>query len=371
MSKPNNSSKFVTLDGLRGFAALAVMIFHFQDHSKLMDGWAPFKAGWLAVDFFFVLSGFVIAHAYDRRFAAGMTMRQFMVARLVRLAPMYLFGTALTILYLAVLRFKHYYLHQDPLATFYTDSVLGLFAIPQFLISQPFYPLNFPAWSLIFELIANIAYRFLFTTLSTRTLIGIVAISYLATYIPFRTFGASTGVGYAAPDLVRVSYGFFVGVLIYRIWSRSTFRPNVPAWSLIIALLVLLVSKKYEHYAVALFPILVYLGASAGSARLTDRCFIALGELSFGIYMIQDAIIRIAVTTIDRFPEASAANAGYLAAFATGLGAIFLAFVSYHAYDVPVRSWMLRRLPQKPSSRPRIEDRLAQRAAEPIAGGHP
>jgi peptidoglycan/LPS O-acetylase OafA/YrhL len=368
MSDQQKSYKFVTLDGLRGFAALAVMIFHFQDHTELMGGWAPFKAGALAVDFFFILSGFVIAHAYERRFFAGMSMGQFVGARLIRLAPMYLFGTILTIIYLAVLRWKQYYLHPAPDGVFYGDCVLGLLGIPNLDIHRQFYPLNFPAWSLIFEIIANVVYRLIFKRLSDRILIGLVVLSYLAMYFHIKTVGAHIGIGYTLLDLVRVSYGFFAGVLVYRVWSRATFRPQLPAWLLVAALLLLLVDNKYEHYAMTLFPALVYFGACTKFTRLTGGCFIALGELSFGIYMVHDAVIRIAVTMVNRFPEASASSSGPCAALAAGAGAILLAFVSYHIYDVPVRSRMMRLL-RRPSPKLSVEEGLARTAAESLPGG--
>jgi peptidoglycan/LPS O-acetylase OafA/YrhL len=368
MSDAHKSAKFVTLDGLRGFAALAVMIFHFQDHTKLMGGWAPFKAGSLAVDFFFVLSGFVIAHAYERRFSAGMSMGQFVGARLIRLAPMYLFGTALAVAYAVVLRWRHYYSHPDPSKVFILDIFLALFAIPILQPLKAFYPFNFPAWSLIYELIANIAYRLSFKLLSVRILIGLVALSYVATFIKFRTFGTSVGIGYFAPDSVKVIYGFFAGVLVYQVWSRSTFRPKVPAWLLVVAILLLLVDKKYEHYAAAAFPVLVYFGASAQFTRITGRIFVILGELSFGIYMIHAAVMDFALKMVDRLHGASASDWGPCAAVPTAIAVIFLAFVSYHIYDVPVRSRMMRLL-RRPSSKLSVGDGLTPTAAERLAGG--
>ena len=75
--------RFLTLDGLRGLAALIVVAVHASEHF----GSAGPRFGYLAVDLFFVLSGFVLSYAYDRRFADGMTNRQFMRLRIERLAP--------------------------------------------------------------------------------------------------------------------------------------------------------------------------------------------------------------------------------------------------------------------------------------------
>lgn len=356
MVEETKSQKFITLDGLRGFAALSVMIYHFHYEPEILGGWNPFQAGSLAVDFFFVLSGFVIAHAYERRFSSGLSTKQFMIARFIRLAPLYMFGTALTISYEALLRWKHYYFHPSPSQIFLTDAFLGLLAIPILQANQPFYPFNTPAWSLMFELIGNALYRLIFRYLSTRVLSGLVLLSYLGTYIQFGA-GNPIGMDYFVPDLVRVTYGFFAGVLVYRIWSRSTFRPPAPAWLLVLALLLCLVDKKSEHLVAALFPAIVYLGASARTGRATGKWFTVLGELSFGIYMIHFALIHVAAEMVDHFNGASAPDWWPFVALATGLGVVFLAVVSYHIYDVPVRSWLMRLLRRE--RRPNWQSKIA------------
>jgi peptidoglycan/LPS O-acetylase OafA/YrhL len=85
------STRFDLLDGLRGVAAIAVMLHHYTQHT----GWDWFGGAWVAVDLFFVLSGFVIAHSYSKKLLNGMSFREFAFVRLVRLAPLYLLGLAL------------------------------------------------------------------------------------------------------------------------------------------------------------------------------------------------------------------------------------------------------------------------------------
>jgi peptidoglycan/LPS O-acetylase OafA/YrhL len=85
---------FPAMDGIRGIAAILVALFHFRatflhyDNNVIGDGY-------LAVDLFFVLSGFVLAHAYEHRFARGMTTFEFMRARVIRLYPLYFVGLAI------------------------------------------------------------------------------------------------------------------------------------------------------------------------------------------------------------------------------------------------------------------------------------
>src|SRR5262249_7832929 len=96
MSGPSSRQprhEFLALDAMRGIAAISVVFFHYgiDLHSQLMPN-AP-----LAVDFFFVLSGFVVAHAYEKRLLAGWSLRSFAVHRLIRLWPLYLFALALPV----------------------------------------------------------------------------------------------------------------------------------------------------------------------------------------------------------------------------------------------------------------------------------
>ncbi len=92
-SAAERSIKFTVLDGLRGVAALCVVQTHTQD--LLLGDTLP--TAYLAVDLFFLLSGFVLAHAYEERLRQGMTLHRFMLARLVRLYPLYLAGIAIAV----------------------------------------------------------------------------------------------------------------------------------------------------------------------------------------------------------------------------------------------------------------------------------
>ncbi len=136
--------RFVTLDALRGAGAVTVMAGH---AGPLLGGYTP-PLYYLAVDMFFVLSGFVISHAYDDKMAAGMRPLEFLRARVKRLYPIYLVGLLLGLVSV---------LFSNPHALSLTQAALtffcGLFALP----SPPMeplgalFPLNGPYWSLFFE----------------------------------------------------------------------------------------------------------------------------------------------------------------------------------------------------------------------------
>src|ERR1700722_3197255 len=89
---------FSALDGLRGVAAISIVVFHYSQNL----GWELLPNAYLAVDFFFMLSGFVIAHAYEARLRSGQTVAEFMQRRLIRLYPLYWLGTTLPIILIAV-----------------------------------------------------------------------------------------------------------------------------------------------------------------------------------------------------------------------------------------------------------------------------
>ena len=146
--------RFVVLDGMRGVAALAVIIDHVA--SPLMQTLIPGR--YLAVDFFFVLSGFVLAHVYLTRLAEGrMSPGAFLRVRAIRFAPLYLaafaLGAALALLY--ALRGWH----EHTLPHVATSALFGVFMLPtppplSIWPDAPF-PLNGPTWSLFFELAVN------------------------------------------------------------------------------------------------------------------------------------------------------------------------------------------------------------------------
>jgi peptidoglycan/LPS O-acetylase OafA/YrhL len=183
---------FMALDGLRGIAALVVVIFHFMemaisDYSKLFIG-----HGFLAVDFFFCLSGFVIGYAYDDR-VGTMGIWPFLKVRLIRLHPLVLFGSVLGLITLLLDPFRG-----EPLG--YSVGRLGLMLMASiFLIPYPtmqqrglsLFGLNAPAWSLFWEYAANIVYAVILYRFSRRWLVIATAAAAI--------FGAASMGGLSGP----------------------------------------------------------------------------------------------------------------------------------------------------------------------------
>lgn len=162
------------LDGLRGVAAIVVVWFHIFEAYATSHVDQIINHGYLAVDFFFMLSGFVIGYAYDNRWKT-MTTREFIKRRLIRLQPMVAIGALIGALI--------FYFQGCPVWDVSQVAVISLFAatfVNILLIPSPpgmeirglgeMYPLNGPSWSLFFEYIGNLLYALFIRKLSTRSL---------------------------------------------------------------------------------------------------------------------------------------------------------------------------------------------------------
>jgi peptidoglycan/LPS O-acetylase OafA/YrhL len=300
---------FHSLDGLRGVAALAVLILHGAELARI--GYVPPSAG-LAVDFFFLLSGFVIAHAYDARLGGGgMTAPIFMRVRLTRLYPMLFIGCAIGGMVFLIGQRRR----SDGLST----SVDILMVIGSFLLlpsgfatgiaKSQAYPTNNPIWSLFWELAVNAVYGSRFGRLSNRALAAVVAVSGAAMIATLACLwpGSYQDIGFASPTLfllgaVRVSYPFWAGVLMFRL-MRGRALPRLPigvaGLLLALALLLPLGGTIYTLLlVVAGFPALVALSADTRLSRPMVRVCAACGELSYPLYLTHQPVFRALVNAV-------------------------------------------------------------------------
>lgn len=213
---------FEILDGLRGLAAVIVVIYHFMEIAITDYNKNFLSHGFLAVDFFFCLSGFVIAYAYDTR-AANISLMQFFKLRLIRLHPLVIIGSILGLL---TFLFDPY---SDLYAVYGFGKTLLMFLASAFLIPYPVMPerytnlfcLNAPAWSLFWEYIANIFYILMLYRLNKKVLpvlvlLGAIAICYVALKVPNANLSGGWGGQNFWDGGVRVLYSFSAGMLVYR-----------------------------------------------------------------------------------------------------------------------------------------------------------
>ena len=321
---------FAFLDGLRGLAALAVVWLHAAVTFDLP--WVPIHAG-LAVDFFFCLSGFVIAYAYDGRLCDGMRFGDFISRRLIRLYPLILFGAALG---LAVKLGTG-----SPSGPATTDAIAAALLLPVGLADGRIpYPTNYPIWSLFFEILMSAAYGLLARWLSLRTIIllasGAGAVLIALTLLA----GQVTGFGFKGTfhflaGFVRVTYPFLLGVAVYRLGLHR--GRGAPAGLLVAAVVAILFAPLgeagwFEAAAVAvLLPALVILGARVPASSF-DRLWSKLGDLSYPLYLVHLPILLWVAHFAFPNPTATA-----ILASMTALGA---AVIALKAYDEPTRAWL-------------------------------
>ncbi|MEZ5682223.1 MAG: acyltransferase [Erythrobacter sp.] len=305
--------RFATIDALRGLAAIGVMLFHVrQDIAFQVPG------GYLAVDLFFGLSGFVIARAYEGRLRAGLTRREFMERRVVRLWPMLALGALLGI-------------------ALHGGHAGMLFLLPNWLSTNLLFPANPPLWSLLFEMVAYVAFALVLHRLGTATLValgGIAAIAlttYAVTPMRFADLGAdwaSFGAGFA-----RVGYSFLAGMVGHRLVAREAASPSSTlGWALALPLSAafLLVGEADNLAALASVvfgvPALVWIAARIELPQRRIAAF--LGDSSYPLYCIHVPLLALMADSSDAAILAACAILVVVSAWLDRL------------VDRPLRNWL-------------------------------
>ena len=282
------------LDGLRGVAALMVIFYHVFEAFATSPIDQRFNHGYLAVDFFFILSGFVIGYAYDDRWKT-MTTKDFIKRRLIRLHPMVVLGAVLGVIAFCIQGCEKWDGTQVSISMVMLALLINLFLIPAVPGSGPeirgngeMYPLNGPSWSLFFEYIGNIMYALFIRRMSTKALTALVVLAGigLASFAIFNFSGAGhLGVGWTMEEynliggFLRVLFSFSIGLLMSRVFKPIPVKGAF--WICSLAIVVLLsmpyvgngealwMNGIYDSVcAILIFPMLVYLGASG---KTTDK----------------------------------------------------------------------------------------------------
>ncbi|MFS8046313.1 acyltransferase family protein [Rhizobium sp. BR 314] len=291
--------RYAALDAMRGLAALAVVVYH------LDRPYAP--SAYIAVDFFFVLSGFVIARAYGEKLAAGMTVPAFMKARYARLYPLFLIGSVFGLVQL-LMHWQAAGVGRADLGASILSTVFML-PSPSFLTRSPgdiwpLYPLNGPAWSLFWELLANLVFALVLFRLKTRSLVLIAAAS-LAMLVGSVFFHKSLDLGWewrsVDGGLARVFFSFTLGMIIYRLRNVTSLGRTVNSYAALlpIAAICLLLflptySLKYALvFCVLVSPLIVLAGTMLELPPKLQQPGIFLGYLSYPIYMCHRGFTEI------------------------------------------------------------------------------
>ncbi len=329
---------FASLDGLRGIAALAVVGSHFENLSGFD---LHLQQSGVAVDFFFVLSGFVIAQAYEARLIADMTWRRYMSLRLARLYPA-IFGGVLAGLIVAAAA-------GEPLSVWLGLQFLLLPVLQGAAVhGGELFPLNGPQWSLFWELAINAVHAAAVRWLTTPVLIAVVALAAGALVWTSLHFG-SLDVGWSRTNVwgavPRVIYSFGVGLLIFRAHARGFTAPKIPYGVIAIALIACMfrVVPALGGFAIrdlavvlVVLPALVVLAIASPLSTRAERSAKWLGALSYPLYTIHVPLLRGFNIVVDALPDAWQAAAWWVSLILTlGLAVLFERY-----YDAPIRRWI-------------------------------
>ncbi|MGM9843407.1 MAG: acyltransferase family protein [Muribaculaceae bacterium] len=369
-SKP----RYMVLDGLRGVAALIVVAFHLFETYSGGHIHQIINHGYLAVDFFFVLSGFVIGYAYDDRWSK-MNLITFFKRRLIRLHPMLIIGSVLGgLLYYFGSCIQFPIISQTPWWKVLIVMILGCCLIPtrgclDIRGWAEGYPLNGPAWTLMFEYIANILYATVIRRLGKTALMICVAIFAVMTilltmnidifgFLSQRSDLAYTVIGGWSIDphqlyvgFSRLLYPFFAGLLLSRLGYIIKVRNGFVWCSVFIAIILLMpfvgtediqwTNGLYEAICILiLFPLIVSIGA--GTNEMGKKTFAVckfLGNTSFPIYITHYPLIYIQMSWAFSHPDAPAATHA-MVSISIFLISVALAYAAFRLYDLPVRSWL-------------------------------
>lgn len=391
-SKP----RYEILDGLRGVASLMVILFHCFETYIPRIGTQIINHGYLAVDFFFVLSGFVIGYAYDDRWDK-MTTWGFFKRRLVRLHPMVIMGTIIgASLFFFGAGPSFPAIAQCPGWKFALCFVMGLLMIPcgtglDIRGWGEFNSFNGPNWSLSFEYVGNILYAVLFRHLPKWGLAILCACAAFLTLnltLGWDVFGIFPVKEFTAPDgnlvslggpaynviggwsitkeqlfigFTRLLYPFIMGLLISRILPahRSESNPSGSPlhlkggfwWASLILIMLFSVPQiggkagvpdgLYQAAAILVaFPVVVLIGAGSvtSGARSTRVCKF-LGDISYPLYIIHYPFMYMQMSWVARYPDTPlwmniVLNAGVV------VMSIGTAWACLKLYDLPLRQWL-------------------------------
>lgn len=391
--------RFELLDGLRGVAALVVLMYHLFEaiafsqnleieRVALAEGVEPqmidqnFFHGFLAVDFFFILSGFVMGYAYDERWNK-MSAGQFFCRRLIRLHPMVVAGTIIGLAAFCIQGCVMWDGTSVPLSVIVTSTLLTLFLLPSpnsldIRGNTESFPINGTFWSLFFEYIGSILYALLLRRLSTKALKLWVTVAFVALLL-MSVLGPDgcVAMGWSSNPLnmlgglLRMSFAYPLGLLLARLYrekySRTCCQTNsstttqisshttshissstsssillfcVTSALLIILFLIPNLGAANPYYEVCCigfaFSSVVWFTAVLSRSMRSNGFINYLGRLSYPLYAVHYPLIYLYIDWINRGVEPFGSSA-WVTPAVLSLTALALATLLLIFYDEPLR----------------------------------
>ncbi len=350
-SSPGNAHRFETLDALRGFAALTVIQMHLP---FLFAAHMPFPHAYLAVDFFFMLSGFVLNYAYGPRLAQGWSTLLFLRDRVFRLYPLYLLALPLGLAHLIFTnRRDGTPLQHGEILAIAIFAVLNC-PLPSWLVAtEGFFPTNVPSWSLFYELIANLVHG-LFLRYCSRTKLVLITSVAGVLLVPTSLVKHGLNVGSLRGEffmgLVRVAFSYIFGMLLLDLWREGrlrSFRSFAGSTILLAAVLLSPVLPRGNGLGDLLvvffvFPAVLLLAANATSSSRYLPVVTLLGTLSYPVYVLHVPLYSMFTTLWGVLLKSKTADHAPVSGIVYTLFLLGICYLLERFYDLPVRR-LLRR----------------------------
>lgn len=359
------------LDGLRGVAALMVLVYHIFEgfaFAESVNGAGSglittLNHGHIAVDFFFILSGFVVSYAYDDRWGK-MSLGAFFKRRLIRLHPMLVMGALIGVAAFAFVGFQKWDGAASPVMWVFAAFLLTIFMVPalpgaayEVRGNGEMFPLNGPSWSLFFEYVGNIFYALFIRRFSTKMLAAFVVVLGVihAWFFVGNVSGYDcVGVGWTIDKvnfwggLVRMLFPFTMGMLVAR-----TFKPREIGGAFWICSALLFaffavpylvpvserfsINSLYEFACIAfVFPFIVWLGACGKCSGNTGKINRFLGELSYPLYIVHYPLMYVFYAWLIEKRLYSWSETWLESSLVLG-ASVVLAYLCLKFYDEPIR----------------------------------
>jgi len=334
------------LDGLRGTAAVLVVVYHLFEAYFPVPAGHPMHHGYLAVDFFYLLSGFVVGYAYDDRWGR-MSLMDFVKIRLVRLHPLVILGVLIGAIGFWLDPYTNGWQHVSFL------KFIGVVLISFTMLPSPdirgwneTHCLDGPCWSLLQEYIANLIYGLFGRKMSGMILTALVVVCAIILVVVASWHGdVATGWGYDSFWIagVRMMYPFFAGLLLFRTGKLIRIPMAYTACSLLLIFLFFLPTFRYNGVyeaacIIIAFPIIVSAGAGGNiQGRWAKLCRFS-GEISYPLYITHYPFIYIYTAWV----AVKKPSPDQILPVACGVFVfcVLLAYASLKWYDAPVRAWL-------------------------------
>ena len=362
---------YALLDGLRGVAALLVVWYHvfegfqFAGNKPVIDF---INHGYLAVDFFFILSGFVVGYAYDSRWGKTLTLGGFFRRRLIRLQPMVIMGAVIGAASFLISGMERWDGTHATLWLTFLAFVCGCLMLPA-LPGMPrevrgngeMFPLNGPCWSLFFEYVGNIVYALFIRHLSTRLLavLSFALCCALAWFAVTDQSGyGSIGVGWTVDrtnilgGMLRMLCPFTMGILMSRLFKPLRQARGAFWTSAALLLIIFHIPYIYSDGAlslngmfeaaciIAVFPLVVWYAASGKTTDIAStRICRFLGDISYPLYIVHYPLMYAFYMWLIKTRQYTLYET-WPAALAAVTASIILAWLCLKLYDMPVRKWL-------------------------------